>query len=237
LICFEKGALCLTAGGKYPRLAQFFDEEFSFMTTKRQRRSENIKEKKIKKSTKILYLSVILGGAFILLVLFFITLFNLVFPPVDMDAMKKKERQVVKIYFSDPQERFLMPEKRYVIKENDAAAQAKEIVKAILDGSKTGLVNTYPAGVGLRDVKVVDVDTALVNFSKNLIKLHQGSSTAEMASIYSLTNSITQNVPTIKKVKILVEGKEVSSIKGHVSTQKAFRPDLELIVAEKEKNS
>lgn len=207
------------------------------MTTKRQRRSENIREKKIKKSTRILYLSLILGGAFILLVLFFITLFNLIFPPVDMEAMKKKEKLVVKIYFSDPQERFLMPEKRYIVKENDIAAQAKEIVKAIIDGSKTGLVNTYPAGVVLRDVKVADTDTALVNFSKNLVKLHQGSSTAEIASIYSLTNSITQNIPAIKKVKIVIEGKEIPSLKGHISTLKAFHPDPELIVAEKEKNS
>ena len=207
------------------------------MTTKRQRRSENIKEKKTKKSTRILYLSLILGGIFILLVLFFVTLFNLIFPPVDMDALKKKEKQVAQIYFSDPQERFLMPEKRYVIKENDAAAQAKEIVKALLEGSKAGLVNTFPVGVVLIDVKVGDAGIASVNFSKNLIKKYQGGSTAEMATIYSLTNSITQNVPAIKKVKILVEGKELSSIKGHISTQKAFRPDLELLVPEKEKNS
>ena len=207
------------------------------MTTKRQRRSENIKEKKIKKSTRILYLSLILGGIFVLLVLFFVTLFNLIFPPVDMDALKKKEKQIAKIYFSDPQERFLMPEKRYVIKENDAAAQTKEIVKALLEGSKAGLVNTFPAGVVLIDVKVGDAGIAFVNFSKNLIKKYQGGSTAEMATIYSLTNSITQNIPSIKKVKILVEDKELSSIKGHISTQKAFSPDLELIIPEKEKNS
>ena len=207
------------------------------MTTKRQRRSENIKEKKTKKSTRILYLSLILGGIFVLLVLFFVTLFNIIFPPVDMDALKKKEKQVAQIYFSDPQERFLMPEKRYVIKENDAAAQAKEIVKALLEGSKAGLVNTFPVGVVLIDVKVGDAGIASVNFSKNLIKKYQGGSTAEMATIYSLTNSITQNVPTIKKVKILVEGKELSSIKGHISTQKAFSPDLELLIPEKEKNS
>ena len=207
------------------------------MTTKRQRRSENIREKKTKKSTRILYLSLILGGIFVLLVLFFVTLFNLIFPPVDMDALKKKERQIAKIYFSDPQERFLMPEKRYVIKENDAAAQTKEIVKALIEGSKAGLVNTFPAGVVLIDVKVGDAGIAFVNFSKNLIKKYQGGSTAEMATIYSLTNSITQNIPSIKKVKILVEGKELSSIKGHISTQKAFSPDLELIIPEKEKNS
>ena len=207
------------------------------MTTKRQRRSENIKDKKTKKSTRIIYLSLILGGIFVLLVLFFVTLFNLLFPPVDMDALKKKEKQIAKIYFSDQQERFLMPEKRYVIKENDAAAQTKEIVKALLEGSKAGLVNTFPAGVVLIDVKVGDAGIVFVNFSKNLIKKYQGGSTAEMATIYSLTNSITQNIPSIKKVKILVEGKELSSIKGHISTRKAFSPDLELIIPEKEKNS
>jgi hypothetical protein len=207
------------------------------MTTKRQRRSENIKGKKKKKSTRILYLSLILGGIFALLVFFFVILFNALFPPVDMDALKKKDKQIAEIYFSDPQERFLIPEKRYIFKENDAALQAKEIVKALLEGSKADLINTFPVGVSLRDVKVDDAGIAFVNFNKNLIKLHPGGSTAEMATIYSLTNSITQNVPSIKKVKILVEGKEVPSIKGHISTQKAFRPDLELIVPAKEKNS
>jgi len=38
-------------------------------------------------------------------------------------------------------------------------------------------------------------------------------------------------------VKIVVEGREIPSIKGHISTLKAFHPDLELLVAEKEKNS
>jgi hypothetical protein len=207
------------------------------MTTKRQRRSENIKGKKKKKSTRILYLSLILGGIFALLVFFFVILFNALFPPVDMDALKKKDKQIAEIYFSDPQERFLIPEKRYVIKEEDPALQAKEIVKALLEGSKTELVNTFPVGVSLRDVKVDDAGIAFVNFNKNLIKLHHGGSTAEMTTIYSLTNSITQNVPGIKKVKILVEGKEIPSIKGHISTQKAFRPDSELIVPAKEKNS
>lgn len=203
------------------------------MTTKKQLRSENIKEKKIKKSTRIFYLSLILGGGFVLLAIFFVTLFSALFPPVDVDAMKKKEKQIVKIYFSDQQERFLKPEKRYVTKESDVALQAKEIVKALLDGSKTGLINTFPEGVNVRETKIKDDGTLLVSFSKNLTKAYQGSSTSEMATIYSLTNSITQNIPSIKKVKILIEGKDLSSIKGHISTRRAFSPDLELIIPEK----
>lgn len=203
------------------------------MATKKQLRSENIKEKKIRKSTKIFYLSIILGGAVVVLVIFFVILFSAIFPPVGMDATQKKERQMVEIYFSDQQERFLKPEKRYVIKEDDMAQQATEIVNALLDGSKSGLVNTFPDGVVLQGIKVSADGTALVNFNRNLVKSYPGSSTSEMATIYSLTNSITQNISGIKKVKILIEGKEVPSIKGHISTLKAYSPDLELIIPEK----
>jgi hypothetical protein len=204
------------------------------MTTKKQLRSENIKEKKIKKSTKVLYLAIILGGGVVILVIFFVILFSAIFPPVGMDAAQKKERQMVAIYFSDQQERFLKPEKRYVIKENDMALQAFEIVKALLDGSKAGLVNTFPDGVTVRDVKISADGTAFVNFNKNLLKAYPGSSTSEMATIYSLTNSLTQNISGIKKVKILIEGKDVSSIQGHISTLMAYAPDLELIIPEKQ---
>lgn len=206
------------------------------MTSKRQRRSQEIKGKKKKKSTRVLYLSIILGAVFMLLVLFFVILFNALFPPVNTASLKKDKRIAI-IYFSDQQERFLMPEKRYVVKEEDTAAQAEVIVKALLEGSKEGLVNTFPAGVTLKDVEVDDSGTALVNFNENLMQLHPGGSTAEMASIYSLTNSITENVAGIKKVKILMEGRELSSIKGHISTRKAFRPDPELIVKAKEEKS
>ena len=207
------------------------------MVTKRHRRSEEIKDKKKKKSTKIVYFSLILGGIVALLVFFFVILFNALFPPVDMDALKKKEKHLVVIYFSDPQELFLMQEKRYVYVENDPAQQAKEIAKVLLDGSKTGLVNTFPAGAGIKDVRVDDEGTAFINFTRNLTKLHPGGSTAEMATIYSLTNSVTGNVSSIKKVKILVDGKELPSIKGHISTQKAFTPNLELFVPSQEEKS
>jgi spore germination protein GerM len=207
------------------------------MTSKRQRRSEDVKEKKKKKSTKILYLSMIIGGIVILLVLFFIILINALFPEVDADALKMKEKQVAIIWFSDQQELLLVGEKRYIFKENDAAAQAKEVVKALLDGSKEKKVNTFPAGVSVLDVKIDGAGVAYVNFTGNLIKLHPGSSSTEMASINSLTSSLTQNVPEIKKVKILVEGKELTSIKGHISTSKAFLPNPDLLVSMKEEKS
>ena len=207
------------------------------MTTKRQRRAEAIKGRKKKKSTRMIYLLAILGSIFIVLLIFFVILFSALFPTGDKDSLKKKEKYAVTIYFSDKQERFLVPETRYIIKEEDDALQAKEIVKALLDGSKTGLVNTYPSGVSVKDVKVNNDGTAFINFDDNLSKLHPGGSAAEMASIYSLVNSLTENVSSIKQVKIIMEGSELTSIKGHISTRKAFRRDTELIVKAQEGKS
>ncbi len=207
------------------------------MSTKKQRRSENFKDRKKKKSTRVAYLGAIIGGVVLLLVIFFVILFSALFPPVDMEALKKKEKRIAEIYFSDPQERFLIAEKRHIYKEEDAGLQAKEVVKALLDGSKTGNVNTFPARVVLRDVKLDKNGMAQVNFSANLTKDHPGGSTAEMVTIYSLTNTLTANVPAIKTVKILVEGKELPSIKGHISTFHAFKPDPDLYAPVKEEHN
>lgn len=207
------------------------------MTTKRQRRAEALKGRKKKKSTRMIYLLAILGSIFIVLLIFFVILFSALFPAVDKDSLKNKQKYAVTIYFSDKQERFLVPETRYIIKEEDDALQAKEIVKALLDGSKTGLINTYPLGVAVKDVKVKNDGTAFINFDANLSKLHPGGSAAEMASIYSLVNSLTENVSSIKQVKIIVEGRELTSIKGHISTKKAFRSDPDLIVKAQEGKS
>jgi hypothetical protein len=207
------------------------------MTTKRLRRAEALKGRKKKKSTRMIYLLAILGSIFIVLLIFFVILFSALFPAGGKDALKKKEKYAVTIYFSDKQERFLVPETRYIIKEKDEALQAKEIVRALLDGSKTGLINTFPSGVNVIDVKVNNDGTALINFDANLSKLHPGGSAAEMASIYSLVNSLTENINNIQKVKIVVDGGELTSIKGHISTKNAFRRDPELIVKAKEGKS
>lgn len=207
------------------------------MSTKKLRRSENFKDRQRKKTTRIAYLVAILGGAVIILVIFFVMLFDAIFPPVDTEALKKKTKIPVEIYFSDPQERFLVPEKRYIYQEENAVDHAKELIKTLLEGSKTGKVNTFPAKVSLRDVKLDPDGVLQVSFSENLTKLHPGGSAAEMATIYSLTNTLAANVPDVKAVKLLVEGKKLLSIKGHISTTGVFLPDPDLYAPVKEEKN
>jgi hypothetical protein len=201
------------------------------MATKKQRRTDEVKHKKTKKTRRIALLSVIIVVSVVFLALFFITLFDYIYPPASgkHSAAKKREKKEVALFFSDATERFLVPEKRLIPMETEPELQAAEIVKALLEGSKTGLVNTFPEKCGLHDVRIEGGDTALVNFKENMVTAHPGGSAAEMATIYSLTNTLATNMVMIKKVRVLIGGKERESIKGHISTKNPFTLNKELI--------
>jgi hypothetical protein len=202
------------------------------MATKKERRTAETKSKKMRKGKRLAILSTIGVAVFGFLVFFFVTIFNMVYPPVGgMDGgQARKEKQAVILYFSDKNELFLVPEKRFLVTEKNPDVQARRLVKALIDGSKSGHVNTFPGKAEVKSVKIGSDQTAYVNFSRELLKSHPGGTTSEIATIYSLTNTLTRNIPSIKSVKILVEDKPIDSIKGHVSTQGAFRMEKDLIV-------
>jgi len=201
------------------------------MSTKKQTRSAGVKSKKTKKNKRTLILSVIVVVAVVFLAVFFITSFDYIYPPAAGNRLveQKKEKTEVTLFFSDANERYLLPEKRFIIKEKAPEGQAAEMVKALIAGSKTGLTNTFPANAELLGIKKEGNDTLIVNFRESLVKNHPGGSAAEMATVYSLTNTLTANLPEITMVKILIEGKSRESLKGHIGLDKPFRPKKELI--------
>jgi hypothetical protein len=201
------------------------------MATKKQRRTDEVKYKKTRKNRRFFLLSAIIVVFVVFLAIFFITLFDYIYPPAagKNTAAKKREKQEVTLFFSDANERFLIPEKRYIPREKEPEEQAQEMVKALLSGSKTGLVNTFPDNAELQSIKMEGGDTLLINFGRSLVANHPGGSTAEMATVYSLTNTLIFNMPAIKKVKILIGGEERESLKGHISLKNPFTMNRELI--------
>ncbi|HYA15360.1 MAG TPA: GerMN domain-containing protein [Syntrophales bacterium] len=200
------------------------------MVTKRKRRTDEIKVKRKKKRMRKSFLFLIITTIFVCLILFFIILFEYIFPPTKNNVAKKEKQEVV-LYFSDANERFLVPEKRYIPKEENAEDKAKELVKALLDGSKTKLINTFPEKVTLESIKIDNKQTAYVSFDQNLIKYHPGGSASEMATVYSLTNTLTRNISSIKRVKLMVDGKTIESIKGHIDTSQPFVMNKDLLAS------
>lgn len=203
------------------------------MSTKKQARTAGAKSKQTRKNKRTLILAIIVFVAVVFLSLFFITLFDSIYPPASGkgSAEKKKEKAEFTLFFSDANERYLLPEKRFLPKEQTPESQAVAIVNALIKGSTAGSVNTFPAKAELLDIRKEGKDTLVVNFGESLIKNHPGGSAAEMATIYSLTNTLTANIPEIKTVKILVEGKSRESLKGHIGIDRSFHANRELIAS------
>ncbi len=198
------------------------------MASKRQRRTEEFKTRKKKKTFRLFFIlaAVLIGGGF--LAFLFWAMSDSIFPPDAEQAAAKREKKEVVLYFSDANERFLVPEKRLVPKGKDATAQAKEIVLALIDGPKLGAIRTVPAGTRLQGIRIAD-GTAVLNFDNPFIEQHPGGTASEVATVYSLTNTLAQNVPDIKRVRFQVGGKDISTIKGHVDLREPISPKKDLV--------
>jgi spore germination protein GerM len=72
----------------------------------------------------------------------------------------------------------------------------------------------FPEGTRLLDAERQD-DTLVLNFSAELVKNFEGGSDTEAALINALTRTAS-GFPGVQKVQILIEGKRVETLGGHL---------------------
>jgi len=123
----------------------------------------------------------------------------------------------------------LAPVQREVPFGETVAEQARAIIEAQLAPADRQ-VSAIPAGVTLRDVFVTERGDAFVNLSADISAKHPGGSLLEVFTVYTLVNALTVNLPAITRVQILVEGKEVDTLAGHVDLRHPLAKSLEWVV-------
>jgi spore germination protein GerM len=128
-----------------------------------------------------------------------------------------KETKVVTLFFSEEEGEYLVEEKREILKTGRFEEEAKETVVELIKGPKGRLIPALPPHTRLLTLRMDQNGVAKVNFDQTLSKEHPGGSSAEMLTLYSIVNSLTLNFPQIKRVQILIDGKEAESIAGHIS--------------------
>jgi len=139
------------------------------------------------------------------------------------------EKRQITLYFGDPESDFLVAEKREISKRDDVEEEAEELIGELVRGPKGKLIATLPNRTRLLGFQIDERGLARVNFSKELSKDHPGGSSGEMLTVYSVVNSLTRNFPQIKSVQLLIEGRRVETIAGHLSVAHPLRSNLELI--------
>ena len=104
----------------------------------------------------------------------------------------------------------------------NAVEQAKAIVGAQIAPAAAPLVSAIPAGTTLRALFITRGGEAYVDLSGELVSGHPGGSTNELLTIRTLVDALTANLPAITAVQLLVDGKELDTLAGHVDLRRPF---------------
>jgi spore germination protein GerM len=142
---------------------------------------------------------------------------------------KHSKKSVVHLYFSDKDNSFLKAETRDLFHSDNLSEFGKNILEALIEGPKTGLMRTIPADTTLKAFYVIRDGTAYIDMSDTIRDAHPGGVESELLTIYSMVNSLALNIPEIDAVKILISGKEAMTLNGHIDVRFPFKANMLLI--------
>ena len=107
--------------------------------------------------------------------------------------------------------------------------QAREIITAQLAPVAQPLMSAVPSGTTLRSVFLTDRGEAYVDLSREVSSAHTGGTLDELLTVYSLVNALTANLPAVKSVQLLIDGKEVPTLAGHVDLRRPLTKNLQWV--------
>jgi hypothetical protein len=101
-----------------------------------------------------------------------------------------------------------------------AVEQARQIIQAQIAPVAEPLVSAVPPATRLRAIFITEQGEAFVDFTRDLAAGHTGGSTDEALTVYTIVNALTANLPAINSVQLLVEGKQIETLAGHVDLRR-----------------
>ena len=123
----------------------------------------------------------------------------------------------------------LVPVRREVALAEGIVPQAREILAAQFQPAPAPYVSLIPPGTTLRAFYATERGDAFVDLSTEAISAHAGGSATELLTVYAIVNAVTANLPAVQRVQILVEGREVDTLAGHVDLRRPLERDLSLV--------
>ena len=120
----------------------------------------------------------------------------------------------------------LMSVEREVLFGEGTVEQAKRILEAQLGPAPAPLATAIPAGTKLRAIYLTERGEAYVDLSVEAGSAHSGGTMNEILTVYTIVNALTVNLPAISGVQLLIDGKEVDTLAGHVDLRRPLQQNL-----------
>jgi spore germination protein GerM len=119
------------------------------------------------------------------------------------------------LFYVAPDAQYLVAVTREVPFGATPAEQARHIVMAQIGPPPASMLSAIPQGTTVRGVFLADGE-AFVDLGPEAVTNHPGGSMAEALTIYSIVNALTVSMPSVTAVQILIDGREVETLAGHV---------------------
>jgi len=134
------------------------------------------------------------------------------------------------VYFADQQKTALKSVKMRFASTLNSHELGREIIKMIFDGpSEPFLEPVWPKDVKIHSFFISDDGKAYVDLNLKQGLLKNMDTGLELLAIYSIVNSLTLNIPKIKKVKLLIQGRDALSLAGHIDLDTFYQTNMLIV--------
>jgi spore germination protein GerM len=98
----------------------------------------------------------------------------------------------------------------------DPVQRAKQVIQALIANPPTTGQRTLPADAQLLAFYILPDGTAVADFSDALASETPSGILSEQEAVDSIAETLANNVPNLKRLKILIHGQEAETLAGHV---------------------
>jgi spore germination protein GerM len=120
----------------------------------------------------------------------------------------------------------LIPVSREVPYGTTPGEQARRILDAQIQAPPEGYVSAIPPGTTLRNIYFTPGGETYADFGPEIVANHTGGSLDEALAVFAIVNALAVNLPNVTSVQILVDGKEVDALVGHLDLRRPIRRSL-----------
>ncbi len=146
-------------------------------------------------------------------------------PNAAVDLPQAGDRAVVLVFPQRDGDGWLSEDRR-LASRGQPGEDLLALMQALCGGPRSGrAVSGLPRGTrALAAFVDPKARTAVIDFSDELVTGHPGGSAAESATLVSILRTVALNFPQVDNCTILVDGRQVGTLAGHLDLAHPFAP-------------
>ena len=147
--------------------------------------------------------------------------------PAEVDFTAAQNRIPIRLFFLDGSKRGLREETREIFETRGQASRAKQALAQLLAGPQDpALLPVLPTDARLTELFLDGHGEAVVDLTPEVAT--PAGVGEELLSIAAIALTLSRNFPDIERMRLLVGGREVVTLRGHISLEYPLRTTASL---------